>query len=282
MTAFGKVLVFLNLVFALLTGGLIGMAFLTRTNWYNAYQAADAAAKAQHASYQQLLADEQGQVRAKEQQVKDVEKVRDELTNQLNLARAELEQAKTQLAAVTRNTDNATVTTQTTTAELQRRQAEIKAFQDTLAARDTRIRDLERQLTETRNESVTNKLNLDALRERMQTVLAQNQELTQQMARAQAGGGRTGPGNVVPPENVRGQVKQVDGNLVTISVGTDAGVNRDNVLYVYRLGTDPRYLGELTILSATPFEAVGRFRPASRSLTPRPGDEVGSRILGGR
>src|SRR4051794_31410451 len=73
MTAFGKILIFLNLVFALLTGGLIGMVYLTRTNWYTAYQAAVAGATAQKTSYDQLLADEMGQVRAKEDQVKKAE-----------------------------------------------------------------------------------------------------------------------------------------------------------------------------------------------------------------
>src|SRR5439155_11186303 len=46
MTAFGKILVFLNLIFALLTGALIGMVYVTRTNWRVNFEQVQAARQA--------------------------------------------------------------------------------------------------------------------------------------------------------------------------------------------------------------------------------------------
>ena len=48
MTAFGKVLVFLNLLFSVVTGALIVYVFTTRANWVAAYN--DAKVKAEAAA----------------------------------------------------------------------------------------------------------------------------------------------------------------------------------------------------------------------------------------
>lgn len=281
MTAFGKILVFLNLVFALVTGGLIGMVYLTRTNWYAAYQTATADAGAQKAAYDQWLLDEMGQVTAKERDVKKAQQERDALAKERDTVRADAEQAKNQLAATQRTNDNASENVKTTTAELERRRNEVRQLADSNARFSDRIRDLEKQLAKTRDQYVTADLNNKALKERMDSVLASNEDLNRRLNQLERGGGSTSArAGMVPPEQVRGTVKAVEGMLVTISVGTDAGVNKDNILYVYRLTPTPEYLGELQILTATPFEAVGRLRPSRRSVSVKPGDEVGSKILG--
>src|SRR5437868_5245597 len=74
MTVIGKILVFVNLVFSLITAGLIVMVYTTRTNWADAYNkqtaalkvvrddlsaaqaARDEEIKRKDADYQQLLA----------------------------------------------------------------------------------------------------------------------------------------------------------------------------------------------------------------------------------
>jgi hypothetical protein len=280
MTAFGKILAFLNLIFAVLTGGLIGMVYLTRTNWQQAYTAVQSKAAAAAVSYQQLLSEEMAQVRAKEIQTQKAIAERDAKEKELQAARAEIEQKAAQLAATQRSNDKDAENNKTITAEIERRRLEVKQLQETLAGRETRIRDLEGQLTKVRDEAVNNKLLYDSLREKFATLLAQHEESTKQLA-AYAAAGLTvprGTTKAVPPDQVRGTVKAIDGNLATISVGTDAGVNKDNVLYIYRLTPTPEYLGKLTIVSATPFEAVGRVEPARRQATVKIGDEVASQI----
>jgi septal ring factor EnvC (AmiA/AmiB activator) len=279
MTAFGKILVFLNLVFALLTGGLIGMVYLTRTNWKASYDRINAAVQATTAFHENERKEWADKVRAKEDETQRITQQKNEREKQLTDLRAELEQVKTELAAAKRTLDKDANNVTATTTEIERRRVEVAQLNETLKNRESRIQKLEEQLTKTRDEAVNNKLLYDSLKEKFQTLMTQHEDAQRQLAMLQSRG-ITAPAatKVPPPEQVRGTVKAVDGNLTTISIGTDAGVNKDNLLYVYRLTPKPEYLGELTILSATPFEAVGRFKPANRLVNVKPGDEVASRI----
>jgi hypothetical protein len=83
-----------------------------------------------------------------------------------------------------------------------------------------------------------------------------------------------------PAENVEGAVTKVDAKtgLVTVSVGSDAGIVKGNTLEVYRLNP-AKYLGTIRVLQVTPHEAVAQ--PVNRLLAPiQQGDKVASRILG--
>ena len=62
MTVLGKILVFINLVFSLLTGGLIVMVFLTRAQWNDAF-------KKQQDAYKIAVAQAQADVKAVQDQV---------------------------------------------------------------------------------------------------------------------------------------------------------------------------------------------------------------------
>ena len=55
MTIVGKVLVFVNLVFSLVVGGLVMMVYLTSTNWEDAYKKKDAQYQAVNADREQLV-----------------------------------------------------------------------------------------------------------------------------------------------------------------------------------------------------------------------------------
>src|SRR5262249_34473974 len=87
--------------------------------------------------------------------------------------------------------------------------------------------------------------------------------------------------------NLRGQVDQVLGDLVTISVGIDSGIGVGTTLDIYRQEGEggPKYLGKVKVSSAYnlyPKQAVMTFIPArhvpSSQLTaaelPRKGDLV--------
>lgn len=54
----------------------------------------------------------------------------------------------------------------------------------------------------------------------------------------------------------------MDGDILTISIGADAGVLPGAVLDVGRLNP-AKYLGRIRILNVSPKEAVGTFEPAS-------------------
>ncbi len=87
-----------------------------------------------------------------------------------------------------------------------------------------------------------------------------------------------------PPENVEGVVKSVDpsGGLVTITIGSDAGLRKGHTLEVFHLDKDPKqskYLGTLRIVEVTAKEAVGQL--VGRTTAPlQTGDRVASKLRG--
>ena len=86
-----------------------------------------------------------------------------------------------------------------------------------------------------------------------------------------------------PPAYVKGIIEKVerDSGLVQISIGTDAGVGKDNTLEAYRLRPRPEYLGMIRIIDANQHKAVGRLMrvpSATQQPTLREGDEVASTL----
>lgn len=87
--------------------------------------------------------------------------------------------------------------------------------------------------------------------------------------------------NPPPYDDVEGIVKQVDSSgLMTISIGSDAGLSKGHTLELFRLGEKPsesKYLGTIRILEVGPKEAVAQ--PVGRlAARPKAGDKVASRI----
>jgi hypothetical protein len=89
-----------------------------------------------------------------------------------------------------------------------------------------------------------------------------------------------------PSAYVKGSIQKVhatDKSLVEISVGSDAGLDKDHTLEVFRLSPSPTYLGRLRIVEVYPHQAVGRLIRTTPTTSPQaalqPGDEVASRIV---
>ncbi len=92
-----------------------------------------------------------------------------------------------------------------------------------------------------------------------------------------AGGGQKNP----PPEGIEGQVKALDkeSGLLTISVGSDAGLTEGYTLEVYSLNP-AKYKGTVRVLQVSATEAV--CKPVGRSLAAiQSGDRVASKIAAG-
>jgi BMFP domain-containing protein YqiC len=82
-----------------------------------------------------------------------------------------------------------------------------------------------------------------------------------------------------PAKDVEGVIKQVNTTgLLTISVGSDAGLVKGNTLEVFRTtGPAPKYFGTVQVIDTRPTEAV--CRPVGRLAgVPQPGDRVASRV----
>jgi beta-lactamase regulating signal transducer with metallopeptidase domain len=104
--------------------------------------------------------------------------------------------------------------------------------------------------------------------------------------------GRGGPGVGAPRKRVflevEGTVLEVDPKtrLATISVGSESGIRRGNLLDVYRVLPNPKYLGKMEILEAKPDKSVGRINDMrindmQRAGPIEKGDHVAGRVTGG-
>ena len=86
-----------------------------------------------------------------------------------------------------------------------------------------------------------------------------------------------------PVDDIEGRVTATDptNGYVTISVGSDAGLNKGNTLEAYRLRPEPTYIGLIQIVDVRPNQAVGRpmeVEARGRNAI-KVGDQVSSNIM---
>lgn len=93
----------------------------------------------------------------------------------------------------------------------------------------------------------------------------------------------SGSGKNPPPQAIEGQVKSLDASgLMTITVGSDAGLTKGHTLELFRLDQaaprQSKYLGTIRILEAEAHQAVAQ--PVGHLTAPaQAGDRVASRLL---
>jgi hypothetical protein len=295
MNTMGKILVIINLVFALMTGGFLAMDFATRTNWRTEYEKLKEELTVSRNNTGTLQATTEmvvGKLKKEESRAKGLEKTLDQ---ERRKHQQELEEVRGDLAKTKGQTDKTDLTSMIISAELEKLRLENKGLLDVISKRDKQIV----QLNDDRNkflDQVTQALNdTKQYADRSEALLERVRELEKWKANAQvtaAGGGTAGPAGPAirdqgqanpPPAYVRGKVEKVDPvdrTLVQIDLGTDAGLSINNTLDVYRLSPRPEYLGMLRIVNAGHHTAIGRLLPSrtgSRSEV-RAGDEVASSI----
>jgi hypothetical protein len=273
MNVVGKILVFLNLLFALVVAGFLVLDFSTRINWKaRAKQLEDELKVAQvntviHGS---TLGDLNNAVRKAEdaleeaktrlKDAEDLSKVNEVKLNQL-IQDEKNSHAKTILAL------------QESEASNKRLSEENKGLLATVQNRDSKILAQEKDITRFRNEAITNENEAKRVQSRVDQLLARNQELERTVASAKAGATAGAGGNVVqdpnrvnPPQAfVKGVIEKIDPQdrtLVQVSVGSDQGLGKNNTLEVYRLDPRPEYLGTIRIVESFHHKAIGRLMRA--------------------
>jgi hypothetical protein len=290
MNVLGKILLFVNLVFSLLTAGLIVMVYTTRTNWRDAYTKQQKAAEVVRADA--LAAEE-----AKAREIQEKDKQVQALTGQRQAEESakkdlqkQLEDARAQLDAVGKTHTLGQQNYADLTKEVERRKTEVENLQKLLAGRDQKIAEIDKQMAKLRDDAVNYRVQWDQSKERVAALQGQIEALARENTtlRAQLGGGAPAapaqPGRAVArqAEDVRGTVRKVQGDLVTITPGSDAGVAEGTELTVYRTQPKPEYLGTIQILYVSPTEAVGRLKTGRGRGQVKAGDEVAANVLGGR
>jgi hypothetical protein len=287
MTAVGKILVFVNLLFSLVVAGLLIMFHVAQTNWrdavlkwqrsYDVVAAESETYKVELAQattkYQKDLADLDGKLKDEQKKSQDAETRVAQLKKDFDAEKArwgkDFDPPLTASGAeLQRNTD-----------EKQGLAKRTEADQERIGILLAENRDLRASKTAAEIEARSSNRRAQELEEKVQ-------ELAKEVVKAKSGGGSAAPGSRVaaknpPPENVEGLITRTDPatGLVVLSIGSDAGLQQGHTLEVFRLRPTAKYLGTIQIMDVRPNEAVGK--PMTKMLGPiQQGDRVAAKILG--
>jgi hypothetical protein len=290
MTVIGKILVFVNLVFSLITAGLIVMVYTTRINWYDAYTKQTAALKVVQGDFQRAEAAQKETVDRKDAEYQQLIATKNKLESESKSLTDQLAKTKADLEAQLKVGTSSQKVTVDQLAELERRKTEVETLKKQINDQDKKIADIDRQMAMLRDTSVQFKVQWEQTKDRLRLVQDQNTALAQENARLkqQLGGATTTayPSGIAPApaggapapriEELHGTIQKVEGDLATITPGSDAGVVVGAELRVFHLQPKPEFLGTLKILAVSPTEAVGRLTgPKARQV--KKGDEVDAR-----
>jgi hypothetical protein len=292
MNIVGKILVILNLLFALVVGGFLVIDVATRSNWKREIENRDTMLKsaynsvATHTETERLLQIELKKARddlkltAKTGLATD-DKLRDEIkANEIRLVNMKQEIEEQKLVAAK------------ALSESERYVGEIKLLKETVTNRDKDILALNERYQEKQKEHLAEKERADALQARAASLMEDLRYARRKLAEFEARGG-TATGVVPasggtrdayqpnpPPRKVKGKIERIhpdDRFLVEVDVGLDDGVDKNHTLEVYRMSPNPEYLGMILILDSEAHKARGRlirnpYAPAPKAL--KQGDQV--------
>jgi hypothetical protein len=287
MNTVGKILVVLNLLFALAAGAFIVLwkandARHAEQNEQNVRlaQVMEKDARAYYDTARKLI-DENNKLRADLDQVMINAKARQsELDAEIKRIDKEYRDQKV-------NAEKAILVKEQMIQEAKRLQAEVQLLNDVVAKREQAILTLQTDIKRYVNEAQEKQELARKATERNIQILAKLQK-TEELLNKYVQGTTvttnvpvTDPSYRNPPTAfVKGRIMKIDATdrtLVTVSVGSDVGVNKDNTLEVYRLQPQAEYLGRLLIREARHNEAVGRLMPSrSAKGALREGDVVAS------
>jgi len=280
MTALGKVLVFFNLLFSLVVGGLIVVVFVTRTNWKAGYDDAVRQAKAHKEARDVLEKQRTDEAQKFAGLLSEIRAERDALVRDLNEKKTEIANLGEQLnRANTRGTTELT-NSNTASLEIEKLKKERDQMIAQITERNAMILKIEIAMRDFRNRAVSAELARDATQEALDKLRVSHEVALNQLNELKARG-------IVPPSSaasrsapveVRGRVTGTSDDLATISLGSDHGLQVGNLLQVYRMTPTPTWVGTLQVIKTEPHYALGKFTPNGRNVI-RKDDIVDSKIL---
>jgi hypothetical protein len=285
MTYLGKILVFIILVLALLQAALHIMFHVAQANWVDGY-AKLKATNATQAAEMTVYQTERDEARA------DRDKVVGEMQTTVKMLQTQLADEKENntrlIAQLQGKTDTLTkgdAIIGAATTDIQRHQDEVKKLEDAVKDKDTRIGELVKSNNDLRERTVQAEITSRTLGGRNQDLEAKLEDMSKELIKIKASGGSSSGGASTvtaknpPPSQIEGLITKTDASgMVTISIGSDAGLLKGHDLEVFRMNP-PRYLGTIRIMDVRPNEAVGR--PVAKPLGQmQQGDRVASHILG--
>jgi hypothetical protein len=153
---------------------------------------------------------------------------------------------------------------------------QMKQLEEAVKAREAKAEELARSVTELRNRLANTEVERELLKKRS----AQLEERLKEAEKKQNQPPEEKKDKNPPKEGIEGEVKEVDpSGLLTISVGSDAGLEKGHTLEVFRLQPAAKYLGTVRVVDVSADKAVVKF-VAKPLAPPEKGDKVASKIPG--
>jgi multidrug efflux pump subunit AcrA (membrane-fusion protein) len=288
MTAVGKILVWLNLVFSLVVGGFVVFAYVARTQWVAQYNSARDKLSVAEANVTTYRSETE---KVKQEAQSRLDKVQAELKSaqeETRVAQAQIVQLNDDLTKLRNNSRQESALSTKFGSEVEKRQNDVGTLREALRKEQEVNNNLVKEKADLQNRETVAQIERRSVQEQNTRLVKQLEDMAKDMARMRANGGsRTvagGSGKNPPPDNVEGLVKDTDASgLMTLTIGSDSGLTKGHTLELFRIGTSPsqsKYLGTVRILEAEAKQSVAQ--PTGRlTAPPQRGDHVASRILGG-
>lgn len=288
MNIVGKILVILNLVFAVVTGGFLLVDLRTRTNWkifaeqcQREMEVAQANSKASAVTRIEL-----------DREIKklkiDVDTERQSRKDKEVELKAQIEEEKRRVEEAEMKTKESEFTAVKIEAEAVRLRKETQDLLLVIKKREEEILAMQKNNRDLRVIAQDTKRENQALQDRNVKLLEDYQSLMAQKLESEKGAepaSLTDANRANPPAvSVKGVIEKVDAkdpNYVEISLGSDQGIKKYNTLEVFRLNPRPEYLGTIRIMDVYNHKSVARIvrapYAASRGAL-RAGDQVASKL----
>jgi len=295
MNILGKILVFLNLLFALAVGGFLLIDFQTRVNWKKAYKDLEQEMTVSKTNTIAL----QGTVKKQNDQLVEVRQKLVEEQNQRAVAKTNYDKLidtyKNKMVTEEQLQKAILLAVDSKQKQLEKYALENKTLAGLLDKRDKQVLVLEENKDKYYKEMQQALNEKDIAVSRLDQLQKQLKDMTLVLAQKEVGKSPDGKGVSKikgkndpnpPPFYIKGTIVKVlpeDNSLVEISLGSDHGLAVGQTLEAFRKQPSPKYLGMVRIEEVTAHKSVGRLIPSpySAPVLLKTGDEVASQILPG-
>ena len=286
MSTLTKVFVVLLLVFSIGFSAMTVSMVARTTDWREAAdkyrehaRIADTNLRHAHAQSATVQATLRDELRAQQAELEQKDDELQAVRNETAQLRSELDKATAERSssdALNRGLLGQLQAAEAARAEYRKQRDELESRNIDLARRNIDLNDRVNELTVQVDVLVEQRRQYE---QQLNTLRAENEQLSQQARRASRGLALESPEGVamskvsaltpVPAKAIRGRVLEVSGNLLTVSVGSADGVRKDMVFVVHR---DGQYVGDVRIDLVDPNQSAGRL--VRSTLAPTPGDQV--------
>jgi hypothetical protein len=266
MTAIGKIFVIINLLFSLVVAGFIVVVYAKSTNWAAAQKKWAASVQAAEASRDAAFKERDDERVASASRVGEKDKEIATLQAQVKARDAEVAENRKALEEFKKSGNGEQFSLKALQTELEKRKDEVAGLEKQVKEKDEAIVkyiDLKNQANDAKVAAEIKSNSYQAKAERLE---ARVRETEMEIVKLRRAGGASGSAGVAlvsaanpPPQSVEGIVTETTGrgDLVRVSIGSDAGLEKGHTLDVYRLKPSPQYLGQIRLTDVRHNEAVG-------------------------